>query len=453
MRVDCVEAFSASGRPSGDGLDKFVIHGGVPLSGELVPMGSKNEALPAVAATILVRGPVTLHNVPEIRDVHVMLKVLEAMGASVTHPHCNTYTIDCSAISEWQLPADLCRRIRASILFMGPVLSRMGRVELPPPGGDVIGRRRLDTHFNGATELGATLTVGSSYHLEANRLLGADLYLDEASVTATENLVMLACRAQGHTVIRNAACEPHVQGLCRMLNGLGARISGVGTNVLHIDGVEELTGGEYTIGTDYLEVGSFIGLAAVTGGHLRITRVNREDMRIILMNFTRLGVNTWWESDDVLVVPGNQNLEIRNDLHGATPRIDDAPWPQFPTDLMSIAIVMATQSRGMVLFFEKMFEGRMAFVDNLIGMGAKIIPCDPHRIVVAGPSQLFGTTLESPDVRAGMAMLMAALCANGKSEIHNVRQIDRGYERIDQRLAALGARIERVSLTGGGEKK
>ncbi|MFH1531795.1 MAG: UDP-N-acetylglucosamine 1-carboxyvinyltransferase [Pseudomonadota bacterium] len=430
-----------------EAVEKFIIHGGNTVAGNLIPMGSKNEALPAIAATLLACEPVTLRNVPEIRDCHVMFKVLKAMGASVERPEDNTYIVDTRDVEDWRLPRDLCSRIRASILFAGPMLARKGRVELPPPGGDVIGRRRLDTHFDGMVELGAKLTTGNTYFLEAQKLKGTDLFLDEASVTATENLIMVASRARGTTTIRNAACEPHVQGLARLLNQMGAKIEGIGTNLLTIEGVTELGGADYTIGTDCLEVGSFIILAAVTGGELRVERVCKEHMRVILANLRRLGIRTWWEAEDVLVVPGDQELRVKYDLHGTIPQIDDAPWPQFPTDMMSMAIVAATQAKGTVLFFEKMFEGRMFFVDNLISMGAQIIMCDPHRVVVVGPSQLYGTSLESPDVRAGMALVTAALCGEGRSDIHNVRQIDRGYERIDERLRALGANIERVQLT------
>lgn len=430
-----------------EAVEKFIIHGGSTVAGNLVPMGSKNEALPAIAATLLACEPVTLRNVPEIRDCHVMFKVLQAMGATVERPEPNTYVVDTRDVEDWRLPRELCSRIRASILFAGPMLARKGRVELPPPGGDVIGRRRLDTHFDGMVALGAKLTTGNTYLLDAQKLKATDLFLDEASVTATENLLMLASRAWGTTTIRNAACEPHVQGLARLLNEMGAKIEGIGTNLLTIEGVTELGGADYTIGTDCLEVGSFIVLAAVTGGELRVERVCKEHMQVILTNLRRLGIRTWWEADDVLVVPGDQDLKVKYDLHGTIPQIDDAPWPQFPTDMMSVAIVAATRSQGTVLFFEKMFEGRMFFVDNLISMGAQIIICDPHRVVVVGPSQLFGTSLESPDVRAGMALLTAALCADGRSDIYNVRQIDRGYERIDERLRALGADIERVQLT------
>ena len=430
-----------------EAVEKFIIRGGSTVAGNLIPMGSKNEALPAIAATLLACEPVTLRNVPEIRDCQVMFEILQAMGAAVERPEENTYVVDTRDVEDWRLPRELCSRIRASILFAGPMLARKGRVELPPPGGDVIGRRRLDTHLDGMVQLGAKLNTGKSYVLEAQKLKGADLFLDEASVTATENLLMVAARARGTTTIRNAACEPHVQGLAKLLGAMGAKIDGIGTNLLTIEGVTELGGADYTIGTDCLEVGSFIVLAAVTGGELRVERVCKEHMRVILTNLRRLGIRTWWEAEDVLVVPGDQDLQVKYDLHGTIPQIDDAPWPQFPTDMMSVAIVAATRSKGTVLFFEKMFEGRMFFVDNLISMGAQIIMCDPHRVVVVGPSQLYGTSLESPDVRAGMALLTAALCAEGRSDIYNVRQIDRGYERIDERLRALGADIERVQLT------
>jgi UDP-N-acetylglucosamine 1-carboxyvinyltransferase len=430
-----------------EAVEKFVIEGGHPISGTITPSGSKNEALPAIAATLLATEPVVLRNVPEIRDVAVMLEVLEELGALVERIEPGNYKIDTRPIETWRLPKELCVRIRASILFAGPMLARMGRVELPPPGGDVIGRRRLDTHFSGMCQMGASLTTGKSYFLELTRPNGADLWLDEASVTATENLIMLASVADGETLIRNAACEPHVQGLAKMLNSMGADIEGIGTNLLKIRGVTELKGTDYTIGTDYLEEGSFVGMAAVTRGEVRIDNVNKQDMRVILMKFRQLGIHTYWEDDNILVVPGNQEPKIHYELHGEIPKIDDAPWPQFPTDMMSIAIVTATQCQGTVLFFEKMFEGRMFFVDNLISMGAKIILCDPHRVVVVGPSQLYGATLESPDVRAGMAMLIAALSAEGRSDINNVRQIDRGYEKMDERLIALGAKIERVRLS------
>ncbi len=432
-----------------DATEKLVIQGGNPISGTVIPSGSKNEALPVLASTLLASEPVILRNIPKIQDVLVMLDVLERIGSKVEQLEKGEYRIDTTGVDTWRLPAELCSKIRASILFAGPMLARMGKVELPPPGGDVIGRRRLDTHFDGMLEMGADLMMGNSYVLQTKDgegLTGADLYLDEASVTATENLLMAAAQAKNETIIRNAACEPHVQGLANILNKMGANIEGIGTNMLKIQGADHLGGADHTIGTDYLEVGSFIILAAVTGGHLRIKNVNKQDVRIVLKNFSKIGISTYWEDETTLVVPDNQDLKVQYELHGSIPQIDDSPWPQFPTDMMSMAIVAATQSTGTMLFFEKMFEGRMYFVDNLISMGARIIPCDPHRIVVAGPSKLYGSQLESPDVRAGMALLTAALCAEGRSDIHNVRQIDRGYERIDERLRELGADIERVKL-------
>jgi len=428
-------------------LEKLVITGGKPVCGTIVPNGSKNEALPAIAACLLTREPVILRNVPEIEDVLVMFSLVEAIGGKVERLEPAVFQVEATNVEGWRLDEGLCTRVRASILFVGSLLARLGRVELPPPGGDVLGRRRLDTHFDGMRMLGADLKVARTYFLEAKELKGADIFLDEASVTGTENILMAAALANGRTYIRNAACEPHVQGLARMLNSMGARIQGIGTNLLVIDGVGELSGTDYSIGTDYLEVGSFIGVAAATGGEIRIPKVCREDMRSILVAYRKLGVETYFEGDDVLVVPGQKQLKVQYELHGAIPKIDDAPWPQFPTDLMSVAIVMATQAHGTVVFFEKMFDGRMYFVDSLIAMDARIIPCDPHRIVVVGGSRLVGCRVESPDIRAGMALLIAGLCAEGKTQIHNLRQIDRGYQEVDRRLREIGAQIDRVSIS------
>ncbi|GMV38577.1 MAG: UDP-N-acetylglucosamine 1-carboxyvinyltransferase [Myxococcales bacterium] len=427
-------------------MEKFIIEGGRRLSGEVTPSGNKNEALPALAAALLTAGPVTLHNVPNIKDVGVMLQVIEALGARVSRPSANTVIIEAADIERRRLSEELCQRIRASILFAGPLLARLHGVDLPPPGGDVIGRRRLDTHFIGLRELGASFELDRLYHLRSpGRLRGASIFLDEQSVTATENLVMAAVLAEGTTTLQNAACEPHVQGLCHLLVSMGAHIEGIGTNSLVIEGVESLHGAEFTIGPDYLEIGSFIGLGAIIGDGLRVNGVRQGDMRMIVKVFERLGV-ALERGPDWVFVPGGQTLRVQPDLQGAIPKIDDAPWPAFPTDLMSIVITVATQAHGTVLFFEKMFDGRMFFVDNLISMGASIILCDPHRVVVAGPSQLFGGRVESPDVRAGMALLIASLCAKGESHIYNIRQIDRGYERIDEKLRALGAAIQRVEV-------
>ena len=424
-------------------MDAFVIEGGVPLSGRITPSGNKNEALPAIAAAMLTPDPVELDNIPDIVDVRVMLEICRALGSEVEWIGSNRVRIHTPKLKTTLVPVELARRVRASILFAGPLVARAGSVDLPPPGGDVIGRRRLDTHFDGLERLGAGLQPGDVYRLRSGGLRGTDIFLDEASVTGTENLLMAAALAKGRTVLRNAACEPHVQGIAKMLVGMGAQIEGIGTNQLTIDGVDQLGGVQHRIGPDYLEIGSFMGLAAVTGGELVIEDVVADDLRMVRMVFERLGVRSELRGNE-LHVPGRQKLEIRPDLSGHVPKIDDAPWPQFPTDLMSIAITVATQSRGTVLFFEKMFEGRMFFVDALIGMGAQIILCDPHRVVCVGPSTLYGSRLESPDVRAGMALLIAALCARGQSKIYNIRQIDRGYERIEEKLRALGARIERV---------
>lgn len=424
-------------------MEAFRIEGGVPLSGRIRVSGNKNEALPALACALLTDEPVVLDNVPDIIDVRVMLDIMRQLGTQVTYEGPNRLLLHTPELKTTRIPADLGRRVRASILFLGPLIGRAGTVDLPPPGGDVIGRRRLDTHFDGLEQLGARFQPGNTYRLNASKLVGVDMFLDEASVTATENLLMAAAAAEGTTIMRNAASEPHVQGIARMLTRMGAKIEGIGSNCMTITGAPKLTGCTHVIGPDYLEIGSFVGLAAVTGGDLTIEDVVEEDLRMVRMVFDRLGVKTKMRGND-LYVPGRQKLEIRTDLSGHVPKIDDAPWPQFPTDLMSIAITVATQSRGTVLFFEKMFEGRMFFVDALIGMGAQIILCDPHRVVVVGPSQLYKSRLESPDVRAGMSLLIAALCARGTSVIYNIRQIDRGYERIEEKLRSLGARIERI---------
>lgn len=426
-------------------MEKFVIQGGKSLSGTITPGGNKNEILPVLAAALLTKKPVTLHNVPKIKDVLVMLQIMEEIGSHVKWIDDHSVTITTAKLTTHQLPENLCQKLRASILFLGPILAREKRVILPPPGGDVIGRRRLDTHFHGLESLGAISTINDSFDLAAEHLQGTNIFLDEPSVTATENIVMAAVLARGITIIRNAAKEPHVTNLIRFLNTIGARIDGIGTSTLYITGVEKLHGGHFSISPDYLEVASFIGLAAVTNSDLRIKNCKREDMDMILLVFKKLGIHVQWADDDI-IVPKNQPLEIKDDLMGAVPKIDDGPWPQFPTDLMSIAIIVATQAKGNILFFEKMFEGRMYFVDSLTSMGARIIPCDPHRIVVIGPSRLYGTRLDSPDVRAGMALLIAALVAKGESEIYNIHQIDRGYANIEQKLQELGAYIIREKI-------
>lgn len=427
-------------------MEKFVIEGGHKLAGTVRPGGSKNEALPCLAATLLTDEKVTLHNVPRIADVLVMLEVMQALGGSHEWTGENTVVIENKNVNTTKLDRELCKKVRASILFAGAMLGRSGKCELPPPGGDVIGRRRLDTHFLALEALNAKIEVHQDgFIMSTPKLEGTEIFMDEASVTATENAIMAAVVAQGTTVIRNAACEPHVQGLCRMLIQMGARIQGIGTNILTIEGTKGLWGCEHTIGPDYLEIGSLAGLAAVTGSELIIEGIVPDDLRMIRLVFKKMGVRMEFKGNDLLI-PAEQELRIENDLNNAIPKIDDAPWPAFPTDLMSIAITVATQSVGTVLFFEKMFEGRMFFVDSLIAMGAKIVFCDPHRVVVVGPSQLYGSTLESPDVRAGMSLLIAALCAQGTSTIYNIRQIDRGYEKIDEKLKALGAKIERLPV-------
>lgn len=429
-------------------MEKFIIEGGHPLSGEVTPAGNKNAALPLLAAVFLTEEEVTLHNVPRIGDVGTMLQLLQEMGVTV-RDEGNTLHL-CSRGAEFARPrADLFQQIRGSMLLAGPLLGRFGQAHLPLPGGDRIGRRRIDTHMLALSALGAEVNFNArDFTLRAGApgLCGADILLDEMSVTGTENAVMAATLARGTTVIRNAASEPHVQDLCNMLRCLGAQIEGVGSNTITVHGVERLGGGAFTISPDYLEVSSFLGLGAVTRGEIRIRGVVREHMRMINWVFAeRLGVNLRMEGD-TLIVADEQDLCIREDLGGAVPKIDDAPWPQFPADLMSIALVVATQARGTVLMHEKMFESRLYFVDKLIGMGAKIILCDPHRAVIVGPSPLYGQELSSPDIRAGMALLIAALAARGTSTIANIGQIDRGYQAIDKKLQALGARISRVDV-------
>ncbi len=423
-------------------MEKFVIEGGHALRGTVRPSGSKNEVLPVLAATLVSDQTITLENVPRIADVLVMIEILQAIGATAEWTGDNTLEVNAANVSTTTMPADLCRRLRASILLAGPMLARFGRVELPPPGGDVIGRRRLDTHFLGFRALGATVETDDAYVIASNQLVGADIFLDEPSVTGTENVIMAAVLARGETTIRNAACEPHVQGLCNMLNTLGARIRGIGTNTLHIEGAKGLWGGTHRIGTDYLEVGSFMGLAAMTGSEITISNVVPDDMRMINMVFRKLGVDFTMDGEQIHL-PGGQRPRIQLDFDNQIPRVADAPWPMFPTDMMSVAITTATRCEGMIMFHEKMFDGRMFFTDSLVGMGARIILCDPHRVVVSGSADLVGSTVSSPDVRAGMSMLIAALAARGKSTIYNVRHIDRGYERIETKLLELGARIER----------
>jgi UDP-N-acetylglucosamine 1-carboxyvinyltransferase len=424
-------------------MESFVIEGGRPLRGSIRATGNKNAALPIIAAALLTDEPVTLRNVPAIRDVETMLELVGDLGVEVERLGDGAVRIVAEDVRKTELDAELCTRIRASILLAGPLVARWGEAVVPPPGGDVIGRRRLDTHIHALARLGAEISADRRLRMRADRLVGTQVFLDEASVTGTENAVMAATLAEGETTIVNAACEPHVQDLCRFLTALGARIEGIGSNVLTVNGIDRLGGGEWSVCPDHIEVASFVGLGAVTEGEIVIDDVVPEHMVGVWHGLERLGVE--WQADGSSVrVPGKQELVIQDDLGAQIPKIEDGPWPAFPADLTSIALAVATQATGTVLIFEKMFENRLFFVDKLVTMGARIILCDPHRAVVNGPTRLYGERMESPDIRAGMAMLIAGLCAEGRSTIGNIGQIDRGYERIDERLRALGASIERV---------
>ncbi len=421
-------------------MNSYIIEGGRPLRGTISASGNKNAALPCIAACLLTDSPVTLSNVPYIEDVLVMLEVFAGLGGSVEALGPNSWKLQAGDIKTSEVPTEEAKKIRASILFAGPLLARTDKALLPPPGGDVIGRRRLDTHLLVLRELGAKIEINDFFTFSSTGLKGADIFLDEASVTATENAIMAAVLAKGTTILTNAASEPHVQDLCRMLNAMGANIGGVGSNILTIEGVKKLSGCDFELGPDFMEIGSLIGLAAATRGEITIQRCRGEDLRPATVAFKKLGIH--WEVDGTdIFVPGKQELKVNCDLGGMIPKIDDAPWPGFPPDLTSIITVVATQVEGTVLVHEKMFESRMFFVDKLIGMGARIVLCDPHRAVITGPAELTAAELTSPDVRAGMAMVIAALCAHGTSTIHNVYQIERGYERLVARLSSLGARI------------
>jgi UDP-N-acetylglucosamine 1-carboxyvinyltransferase len=424
--------------------DRFVIEGGRTLSGTVAVAGNKNEALPVLAATLLLKEPVRLENVPRIRDVETLLETMRLLGVVAEWTGPNELHLDAARLAAADPDAESAKKIRGSFLLLPPLLRRNGRATLPRPGGDKIGRRRVDTHLLALRELGATATVGEDYvlTLPGGAFRGADVFLDEASVMATENAIMAAAAAEGRTSIMNAASEPHVQGLCRALNAWGAKISGIGTNHLEIEGVREFRAAPHRLGPDHIEIGSFVALAAMTGGGVTIPDVEPRNLRMIRMVFARLGVEMRFEGNH-LVVPAGQSPEVRCDVDGAVPKVDDAPWPGFPADLTSLAVVLATQCRGTVLVHEKLFESRLFFVDSLIGMGARIVLCDPHRAVVVGPAKLHGATMASPDIRAGMALMAAALCAEGRSVIHNAHQVDRGYERIVERLSALGALIRR----------
>jgi UDP-N-acetylglucosamine 1-carboxyvinyltransferase len=427
-------------------MEKFVIQGGSPLSGEIAAAGNKNAALPILAACLLTDEEVVLGNVPRISDTETQIKLLELLGVSVEWTAENEIRLRADAVSAVEVDEQAASRIRASFLLAGPLLARFGEARMPPPGGDTIGRRRLDPHLDAFRDLGAK--VGGDRWTEISAPPGGlkpcRIFMDEPSVMGTENALLAAALTPGPTTIGNAACEPHVQDLARLLVKMGAKIDGIGSNVMTVHGRDKLGGAEHDVCPDHIEVASFMALAAVTGGELRVRDADPEDLVTIRRHFRRLGLQSMVEGRDVLVPP-EQRLQIRDDVGDAIPKIDDGPWPAFPADLTSIALALATQARGTILIFEKMFENRLFFVDKLVAMGARITLCDPHRAIVSGPSRLHGARLESPDIRAGMAMLIAALAAEGTSEIGNIAQIDRGYERIDRRLRELGARIERVA--------
>lgn len=424
-------------------MHKFVIEGGSKLSGSVTPSGNKNEALPALFACLLTDKPVTLKRMSRIGDVLTVCQILNGIGVKTEWLDDETLVMDASKANSHKPDPNLCMKVRASILMLAPLLTRFGKVELALPGGDVIGARRIDTHWEGIEALGGQLSLEKVITGTLKRAVGTEFFLDEPSVTATENLLLMAVRAEGQTILFNAASEPHVVGLCNLLNGMGAKISGIGTNKIIIDGVSELQGTVHTIGPDFMEVGSFLCLGAIGGGKVRVEKVNTDDMRYPLKVLAKLGLNTT-SGADWIEIDGTKELKMSKDIGGRVGSVYSGPWPAYPTDLMSVAIVAATQSKGTVIFFEKMFEGRMFFTDNLMRMGANIVLCDPHRIVVTGASQLYSMHMSSPDVRAGMALVMAALVAKGTSEINNIYQIERGYNNIDKKLEALGARIKRT---------
>jgi UDP-N-acetylglucosamine 1-carboxyvinyltransferase len=425
---------------------KYIVEGGFPIKGRIKASGNKNAALPCITACLLSDQAITLQNIPDIEDVHVLFEILKHLGSTVTAGvDRGEWIIHTPTIVTTEVPQALAKKIRASILLAGPMLGRAGKLVLPPPGGDVIGRRRLDTHFLALESLGARVEVNSAFRLNTNKLVGTNIFLDEASVTGTENAIMAAVLAEGTTVIENAASEPHVQDVCLMLNAMGAKISGIGSNILTIHGVPSLGGATFRISPDFMEIGSLIGLAAVTGGDLIIEDVVPAHLKMTKLGFAKLGIH-WETSGSTLHIKPGQTMKVQPDMGGQIPKIDDSIWPGFPADLLSIMLTVATQVEGTVLIHEKMYESRMFFVDKLISMGARIVLCDPHRAVISGPARLNGSTLVSPDVRAGMALVIAALCAEGTSEIHNVYQIERGYENLAERLQSLGAQIKRVPV-------
>ena len=426
---------------------KFIVYGGKPIQGEIEPQGNKNEAMPLMAAACLTDQPVTLQNIPQIEDVRLMEEILHDLGLTSSESDTaqvrRTLTLQAKGTPKSTIQPELGSRLRGSVTLAGPLLARTGEVTLPRPGGDRIGRRRLDTHLQIFSSLGAQVSdIRDGIHIKAKKLKGADILLDETSVTATENGLCAAVMAEGVTILHNAASEPHVQALGNLLNAMGGRVSGIGTNTLTIEGVKSLKGATHRISADYLEAGSFLALAAVTGGELKIKNTAPQNMRMILQTFGRLGIRTEIKGQDILV-PKRQSLEVEKEFGGAVPHIADAPWPGFPADMTSVALVTATQCKGTVLIHEKLFESRLFFVDGLLEMGARIILCDPHRAVVLGSDKLRGAKLASPDIRAGMALLIASLCADGESEIRNIGQIDRGFSRIEERLRSLGAKIQR----------
>ena len=427
-------------------MEKFIIQGGVPLSGEIIPAGNKNAALPILAACLLTDEELVIRNVPRISDVESMLGLLERLGVRVAWTGENEVRLQADEVSGTEVDEELANQIRASFLITGPLLARCGEVRMPPPGGDTIGRRRLDAHLDAFRDLGARVEGDVWLELSAppEGLRPKGIFMDEPSVMGTENALLAAALTEGPTTIGNAACEPHVQDLARLLCKMGAQVDGIGSNVMTVHGRDRLGGADHSVSPDHIEIASFMALAAATSGELRIRDIVAEDLEGIRRHFRRIGLQTMIEGEDLLVPP-EQKLTIRDDQGDAIPKIDDGPWPAFPADLTSIALALATQADGTILIFEKMFENRLFFVDKLVAMGARITLCDPHRAIVSGPSRLHGARLESPDIRAGMAMLIAALAATGASEIGNVAQIDRGYERIDVRLRDLGARIERVA--------
>ena len=425
-------------------MERFIIQGGNVLSGSITAQGNKNEALPALAACLLTDEPMILHNVPRIGDVFIMLDILRSLGADVEELGPNSYKVCCAGVQSAEIDRDKAKSLRAAILLAGPLITRFDKVILPPPGGDVIGRRRLDDHILALQRLGASVSDNNrDFLFSRQNLKGNDIFLEEQSVTATENALMAAVLSRGKTSVRNAACEPHVVGLTTLLRKMGANISGSGTNRLDIQGVEGLKGTEHTIGPDLLEIGGYMVLAAVTKSKISIHGANADELQVIRSTYGKLGIS--YTLEDGVIHMSNQGLKVKRDFAGDIPKIDDGSWPAFPTDLMSILIVAATQTEGTVLFFEKMYDGRMFFVDHLIGMGARIVLCDPHRVVVVGPSQLYGTHVTSPDIRAGMALVIAALCAEGESVLYNIKQIDRGYENLEGKLQSLGANIIRMS--------